>query len=295
MVMSRSLSVAPSTSCFGVLIWIALVPLLSRSAQADLVTFDELNTWTATGSTGSYFNGNSGSGPNTNGWSSGSVFFGNSYDVFTFGGVEYPFWDGFAYSNINNPEKGGFENQYAANRPRGMGGSGNYAVVYYSEFSPSPQAFWNMQRPSVLQSIYVTNTAYTMYSMLDGDQFTEKFGGPNGDEPDFFSIRLEGFDALGGTGNSTGFIDFFLADYRFNDNALDYVIRDWTQLDLSSLGMVQSVRITFDSSDPGIPTYAAFDNLAFSSVPEPSSWLMLAVIAGGMVARRMRKHHEVVS
>jgi hypothetical protein len=290
--MSRLLSVASSTFCFSVLFWFALVFLLGRSARADLVTFDELNTWTATGPTGSYFNGNAGNGRNTNGWSSNGVYFGNSFNTSSFG----DFWNGFAYSNINAPTTPGFMNQYAANRPTGVGGGGNYAVAYSGS-----QAFWNMQRPSVLQSIFVTNTAYTMYSILDGDRFAKKFGGPDGNDPDFFSVRFEGFDSLGGNGTSTGVVDFFLADYRFRDNALDYVVRDWTQVDLSSLGAVQSVRITFKSSDFSIfdgrefintPTYVALDNLAFSAVPEPSSWLMLGVLAGGMLARRMRKRDK---
>lgn len=271
-----------------------MVLFADRSARADLVTFDELTTWTATGPTGSYFNGNSGIGPNTNGWSSGGVFFGNSFNTSPWG----DFWNGFAYSNVNAPTTPGFENQYAANQPTGVGGGGNYAVAYSGS-----QAFWNMQRPSVLQSVYLTNTAYTMYSILDGDQFAKKFGGASGDDPDFFSVRFEGFDSLGGSGSSTGFVDFFLADYRFDDNSLDYVVRDWTQVDLSSLGAVQSVRLTFNSSDISVfngvefintPTYVAIDNLAISAVPEPSSWLLAVVVAGGMMARRVRLHGKGV-
>lgn len=259
---------------------IAIAMVNYRVTMADLVTFDELATWTSTGPKGSYYNGNSGTGSNTNGWSSGGVTFGNSYDT-SFGG----FWSGFAYSNINDPSTPGYLNQYAANKPTGLGGGGNYALLY-----SGTEAFWNFQSTSIANSIYVTNTAYTMYSILDGDQFTEKFGGPTGDDPDFFSIRFEGFTGDGGTGISTGTVDFYLADYRFADNTQDYVIRDWTQVSLASLGEIKSVSITFNSSDIGeyginTPTYAAFDNLAFTAVPEPTSLLLGCLPLGYGLAR----------
>jgi hypothetical protein len=269
------------------LIFVAIL-LCCGAARADLVTFDELSRWTGSGPTGSYYNGNSGSGTNTDGWVSGGVSFGNSYDS-SFGG----FWSGFAYSNINAATTPGYTNQYAANRPTGLGGGGNYALVY-----GGPEAFWNFPTESVAHSIFVTNTAYTMYSMLDGDPFTKKFGGPTGTDPDFFSIRFEGFSEAGGMGTSTGFVDFFLADYRFSDSSQDYVIRDWTEVNLASLGLVKSVAISFDSSDIGAwgintPTYAALDNLSFSSVPEPSGLLMALSPFLAWSARSMRNRYVV--
>jgi len=261
----------------------AIAVISSRETVADIVTFDELATWTSTGPKGSYYNGNSGIGTNTDGWSSGGVTFGNSYDT-SFGGT----WSGFAYSNVNDPSTPGYLNQYAANQATGAGGGGNYALIYSGE-----ESFWNFQSTSIARSIYVTNTAYTMYSILDGDQFTEKFGGPTGNDPDFFSIRFEGFTGDGGKGVSTGTVDFYLADYRFADNSQDYVIRDWTEVDLASLGQIKSVAITFNSSDIGpwginTPTYAALDNLRFSAVPEPSSILFGCVVSGYGLVRRLR-------
>jgi hypothetical protein len=75
----------------------------------EIVTFDELSSWTSTTATGSYFNGDSGIGTNSIGWSSNGVTFGNSFNA-QFGG----FWSGFGYSNVRDVTTAGFTNQYAA-------------------------------------------------------------------------------------------------------------------------------------------------------------------------------------
>jgi hypothetical protein len=264
---------------------IAAVP-----AAADLVTFDELNLWSASTPQGTYYNGDSGIGDNSLGWSSGGVQFGNNYG-FAPGFGDY--WGGFAYSNVNNPSIPGFMNQYASITPTGVGGSGNYAIVY-----SGPQAFFNLPGLSVIHSIQVTNTAYAGLSMLQGDPYAKKFGGLGGNDPDFFSVRFEGYSGMDGSGSLLGVVDFYLADYRFDDNSLDYVIQDWTEVDLTPLGLVNSVRLSFNSSDTividGItyintPTYAALDNLSFTAVPEPSSLALCGIGACGWMAWRRRR------
>ena len=84
-------------------------------------------------------------------------------------------------------------------------------------------------------SAQVTNTTYAWDSMLNGDGFAKQFGGASGDDPDFLQLVITGYDALG---VATGSVDFLLADYRFADNAQDYILTDWTPVDLSSLGAV---------------------------------------------------------
>jgi hypothetical protein len=42
-----------------------------------------------------------------------------------------------------------------------------------------------------------------------------------------------------------------LADYRFDSSALDYIIKDWTWVDLTSLGAADSIEFTMSSSDKG--------------------------------------------
>lgn len=259
--------------------------LIPATATGDLVHFDELNSWTDTGPTGSYYNGDSGIGSNSLGWSSGQVHFGNQFDE-SFGGI----WNGFAYSNINDSTTSGITNQYAAFPGTDVGGTGNYAVGFSGD-----HAFFNLPRTGVPQSVFATNTTYAALSMLNGDQFGKKFGGPSGDDPDFFSVTFSGFDDFNGEGNLTGSVEFFLADYRFDDNSLDYVLDEWEPVDLSSLGALRSVQISFDSSDVGsfginTPTYVALDHLDFQVIPEPhAAGLMALLLVGWWGTSRGRK------
>lgn len=261
---------------FGGLSW-------ATPAQAQIVTFDELDVWTNTGPNGSYYNGDSGIGTNTNGWFSGGVFFGNSFNE-SFGG----FWNGFAYSNVNDTTTPGFTNQYGAITGTGFGGGGNYAVAYAGS-----HLFFDLPEPSMVSSIQVTNTTYAAFSILNGDSFSKKFGGETGNDPDFFSVVFSGYDDFGGTGNLLGDVEFFLADYRFNDNSLNYIVDQWTEVDLSSLGFVRSISLSFSSSDVGpfginTPTYVALDQIRFTPIPEPQTAILLWMFSLGVLAIRRR-------
>ena len=116
--------------------------------------------------------------------------------------------------------------------------------------------------------------------MRDGDDFAKQFGGAGGDDPDFFSVTFTGWDDINLGGSSIGSVEFFLADYRFADNNLDYIVDQWMEVNLNSLSSARSIEISFDSSDVGMfgtntPLYVAVDNVTYSaaSVPEPeASW-----------------------
>jgi len=107
---------------------------------------------------------------------------------------------------------------------------------------------------------------------------TKKFGGATGDDPDWFLLTITGKDSSDAV---TGTVDFYLADYRFDDNSLDYIVDEWTWVDLTSLGGATKLEFDLDSSDVGTwgmntPAYFAMDDL--HSVPEPST---LAIFMGG--------------
>lgn len=197
----------------------------------------------------------------------------------TFGGG---FFSGWTYSNVNDTTTAGFTNQYAAFTGTDASGSGNYAIGY-------PTAIIDLPAGLTPASVAVTNTTYAALSMLQGDAFSKQFGGPTGNDPDFFRVTFTGFDALGGSGTTTGSTTFTLADYTFADNTLDYVVDTWTLVDLTALGAARSIGISFASSDVGTfgintPVYVAIDDLTL--VPEPAAAATAALLAAGLLRRR---------
>ena len=196
-------------------------------------------------------------------------------------------WSGWTYSNLADTTTPGFENQFSAYAGSGAGGSANYALAYLG----SPVI--RFDAPAAPVSVDVGNTTYTALSMLQGDSFAKKFGGDSGNDADFLKLTFIGLDAAD---QETGRLDFYLADYRFADNSLDYVIGNWASVNLSSLGTVSALKFELSSSDNGAfgmntPAYFAIDNLAVTTaVPEASSLAMtlagLVGVAGASVLRR---------
>lgn len=279
------------------------------SLPAAIVDFDDLDLAPETSWSGPDPDGDVGPGPfgstqTTGSFESGGVSFRNLH--YDFGGSQG--WSGFAYSNITDNTTPGFGNQYSAFPGTGHGpGTDNYGIGFGSgdvdTFDPSNAAdLWSLPSftlaaGSVVTGAYVTNTTYTALSMLEGDQFTQKFGGETGNDPDWLKLTAYGIDALG-VPMATA-VEFYLADYRFADNLLDYIVDDWTFLDLSPLTGAKSIHFNMTSSDIGdlgmnTPAYFAIDDLQVTpaAVPEPSSLVLLgslAAAAGAMHHRRRRR------
>jgi len=214
------------------------------------------------------------------------LLFNTSFTGFEFGGVTFYSWNGVAYSNHTDNTTQGFDNQFGAFPGSGAEGSANFAVAFVAESS-----FTSVHLPvaTTVESIDVTNTTYAALSMLNGDGFAKQFGGPTGDDPDFFMLTITGVDAFD---QETGSVDVYLADFRFADNSQDFVLDVWETVDLTSLGdAVKRLDFTFESSDVGnfginTPTYFAFDSVVTSSIPEPISAAVLVGVAMAMRRRR---------
>jgi len=223
---------------------LAVVVLLlgSLPALAGVATFDDLDL-----AANSYWNGANGNG----GFVSGGFAFYNNYNP------DYSSWDSFAYSNVVDTTTPGYANQYAAVTGGGHN-SENYAVAYLGyAMPPTVLAF----RAATISGMYVTNTTYAYLSMRDGDDYAKKFGGDTGNDPDWFKLTIKGWK----DGVEVGTKEFYLADYRFDDNSRDYIVDDWTWVDLSSLGEVDKLTFTLSSSDNGqwgmnTPAYFALDD-----------------------------------
>jgi len=121
----------------------------------------------------------------------------------------------------------------------------------------------------VVQGLYLTNSTYAYLSMLEGDGFAKKFGGASGNDPDFFKVTIRKY--LNGE-LGTDSVEFYLADFRFANNSQDYIVNDWTYVDLTPLGNVDYLEFSLASSDIGTfgintPTYFCVDNVTTSDLP----------------------------
>ena len=225
-----------------------LVFVFNVNAQTD---FEDLSLQTDT-----FWNGSDLSG----GFISGDSYFVNYYDT------AYYSWAGFAYSNKTDSNTIGFANQYSAMAGSGYNNSENYAVSYVSSFfGTTYMTLGDVIVGPVTGGFHVTNNAYAYYSMKDGDAFSKKFGGVSGDDPDWFKLNIIGY----GSGVFIDSVEFYLADYRFTDNSQDYIIRNWTYVDIDnlfSMGCADSLVFELSSSDVGAfgmntPAYFCLDNV----------------------------------
>jgi len=176
-------------------------------------------------------------------------------------------WEGWAYSNVTDNTTPGYGNQFSAIAGSGFN-SANYGVGYvgsdWTSYEPIPLSFEFKDGASYeVEGLFITNSTYSALTMQDGDDFTMKFGGEDGTSPDYFKLIIWGEK----DGNKTSDeIDFYLADYRFEDDREDYIIKTWQWVDLSSLGEVDKVYFSVESSDVGeyginTPTYFNIDNI----------------------------------
>lgn len=267
------------TSCLSCVAAAILTAVITARAAAVVVDFEGLVVPQA-----GFFNGDPGNlAPGdevSQPWTSGGVDFANTYGIDADYG--FPYWSGFAYSDVVNTTTNTFENQYAA-YPGGGYQSATYAIAY------SGAAAVSLPFPATVSGFRIANTTYAYLTMRDGDiyGFTQPLatGG-------WFRVTATG--SLGGT--TTAAAEFYLADLR--GNSPPGIVAGWEWFDLSALGTVDDVSFSFSGSDVGTfglntPAYFALDDFSYSaSVPEPSTFALMAggslLVAAARCRRRWR-------
>jgi len=118
----------------------------------------------------------------------------------------------------------------------GMNGS-----FFISEAGPS----------SGILGFKIANTTFAYNSMKSGDAFAKKFGGVSGNDADSFVLKISAFHK----GQFLFSKRVILADFRFANNAKDYILDSWAIVDLSmpqnEVGPRDSFFFELMSSDNG--------------------------------------------
>ncbi|NLT04630.1 MAG: DUF4465 domain-containing protein [Bacteroidales bacterium] len=164
-------------------------------------------------------------------------------------------WQGMACSNHTDTATAGYGNQYSVAAGVGAAGSTNFCLLN------SDSATCSFDQPLIVNSLYLTNSTYAYLALRDGNDgagYVTKFK-----EGDYFKLTITGLDTNGAV---TDRVDFYLADFRAGKQV---VVKDWTKVDLSTLGNVKQLVFTFFSTDTGdwgmnTPAYACMDNLSYT-------------------------------
>jgi len=190
----------------------------------------------------------------------GNILLPNSF----FDDPTFPYWTGWAISTSTDVTTEGFTNQYSSISGGGYDGSLGFGVG---------TAFGSVElellfEGTTVQEIYINNGTYAYLSMLNGDGFAKRFGGEDGNDPDFFLLTISAYVNGEVTDDK---VEFYLADYRFEDNTQDYIVDEWTLVDLSVLGDVQGLSFSLTSSDNNAngmltPAYFLVDNIMTTDV-----------------------------
>lgn len=173
----------------------------------------------------------------------------------------FNFWSGgFSYTNKYDSATAGFGNLYGVKPLKGYNNSNTYVIG-------QNKGVIKLKSPyKGVEGMYLTNSTYAYKSMKLGDSFAKKFGGTSGNDPDFFKITIKGYS--GGV-LKTDSVEFYLADFRNSNNALDYIVDSWQWVNTMSLGQVDSIRFFMYSSDVGsfginTPLFFGLDNFTTS-------------------------------
>ena len=234
------------------IVFTACFASIAMFTSAQFVNFESLTLPQAE----SYYNGSDGAG----GFNAMGIYFSNDYT--DAGG----YWNGFVYSNMTDITTPGYSNQYSAFAGSGADSSEKYAICYPTGKITFPQL-------GMPQTAKITNTTFAGISMRDGDAYAKKFGSLNNAQgiadstngEDFFKLTINGLNSVD---EITGSVDVYLADFRFADNAQDFILNTWKSVDLTSLGNVYGLSFELQSSDVGdfgmnTPAYFALDDLDF--------------------------------
>lgn len=195
-----------------------------------------------------YWNGEDGSGKLQDDF----FVYTNNYNA------EWGSWDGFALScstSTSFSSDNYLTDQY--NCCTRSSNSKNFLVGYYSAYSNGEPTIYTTvsktdqtRRPFYPIQVDVANAAYTYNSIMNGDAYAKKF-----DTSDYLYLYVTGYK----DDKETKKIKLPLAEQGS-------ILAAWATADLRSLGLVDEIRFSMDSSDKGqyginTPTYFCLDNL----------------------------------
>ncbi|WP_232220142.1 DUF4465 domain-containing protein [Prevotella falsenii] len=191
-----------------------------------------------------------------NGSEGGGYFLSGSYKFHNGANAQYNFYYDCMYSNETATTYKDLSDQWRNIVGKGYDNSEIYGVAYPQKGTIDVM---NKENGDSIRGFYITNTPWTYYAIKDGDGMSDVEGGFQKD--DYFKLTVTGKKADG----TESKVEYYLADYRAENEADRYIIDTWQWVDLSSLGEVKTVSFKMEGTKKNkwgltTPTYFAFDN-----------------------------------
>ena len=171
-------------------------------------------------------------------------------------------WMGCSYSNMTATSFESYDkDQWNSAAGHGANGSANYGVLYGNSLPNTPMEIIKVLNGGAegrtIAGMNITNSAWVVECVKNGNGAAKKFK-----KGSWFKVIFTGTKA----DKSTASVEYYLADYRSENEADWTCLTDWTWLDLSSLGKVVSLSISFDGTDKSYgylntSTYVCIDNV----------------------------------
>ena len=172
--------------------------------------------------------------------------------------ADYDTWAWYAYSSIKANDGTTFMDQFQS-APGGGHSSDTFGVAYVDAYMGPSQVFiYGSEDGDVLKGMWVTNGAWTRYCVLNGDGLSGPFG-----TGDYLKVIVTGYSV---DDEQTGTAEFYLADYRSENEAEHYALDTWEWMDLSGLGKIQYFEISMETTKanaygPTTPMYTCIDDI----------------------------------
>lgn len=188
---------------------------------------------------------------------------------------EWNFYYDFMYSNSTQTTFSNYvTDQFNNAVGGGVNGSSNFVVAY-----PQGGKITVMNKPEgdVISGFYVTNDAWVVDNILNGDGMSDDDGAPFG-QGDYFMLTI--------TADNGKSMDVYLADYRAENAADRYYLKTWEWVDLRPLGTVKNLSFTMTGTKKNswgltTATYFCIDDLN-GQRPETTSEETLNVTDGSL-------------
>lgn len=180
---------------------------------------------------------------------------------------EWMSWNGFTASNSanNTMRENPVTYQFSNMASGGVNPESPYLIGFYGAFygDKACSLTFTDGLPHQVQGAYFNLTSYTYYTVEQGDDFCRAFN-----DGDRLTLTVHGIDAS----ENEKSVEITLASFADADLTIN---RGWKYVDLSSLGAVNQLYFTMNSTDQGewginTPCYFAMDKLTVETAPAAS-------------------------